>query len=316
MGLADSLAARPAGTEARPTRASASPLFVRPRDAGSLVIDLIRRSLLDSRRHAASDRPISSASVGNLMFKTLGVIQVRPEAGQAGSKIGRKLGGQSLLELVVRRVTDCQRLDGVVVMACDGDEEAQIRQLVPPDVPVLAAAGRDPLANFAAAALRFQARSVVRLCAHNPFIDPVLIDRLVSTADAHPECDYISYCCADGRPAILTQLGVFAEWCSAAALVRADREARRAADRQHVTAYLYSHPELFNVRLIRLPAELDRDDLRLKIDFEEDFEHAQVIFEALGPDEWDWQRIADLVDSQPALRKRMAFLNRTTAAAV
>jgi spore coat polysaccharide biosynthesis protein SpsF (cytidylyltransferase family) len=70
---------------------------------------------------------------------------------------------------------------------------------------------------------------------------------------------------------------------------------------------------MFNVRLIPLPPELDRDDLRLKIDFEEDWEHAQVIFEALGHDEWDWQHVADLLDSQPALRKRMAVLNRAKA---
>jgi len=247
------------------------------------------------------------------MPKTFGIVQVRRESGQSNSKIGRKLAGKSLLELVVRRVTDCQRLHGVVVAATDDEQYQQIRQLVPPDVPVFAAAGRDPLATFVAAIDHFDARSVVRLCAHNPFIDPVLIDRLVTTADAHPNCDYISYRCADGRPAILTQLGVVAEWCSAESLRRAHREARRAADRDHVTAYLYSHPELFNVRLIPLPPELDRDDLRLKIDFEEDWEHAQVIFDALGPDEWDWQRIADLLDSQPALRKRMAVLNRATA---
>jgi spore coat polysaccharide biosynthesis protein SpsF len=247
------------------------------------------------------------------MLNTLGIVQVRRESQDSDLKVGRKLGGKSLLELVVRRVTDCQRLDGVVVVLGDSEQDERVRQLVPPDVPIFVGSQRDALARLVAAVDEFGAKSAVRVCADNPFIDPVLIDRLVSTADAHPACDYISYCCADGRPAILTQLGVFAEWCSALSLRRANREARRAADRENVTGYLYAHPELFNVRLIPLPPELDRDDLRLKIDFEEDWEHAQVIYEALGPDEWDWQRIADLLDNQPALRKRMAVLNRETA---
>jgi spore coat polysaccharide biosynthesis protein SpsF len=247
------------------------------------------------------------------MLKTLGIVQVRRESGPLESKVGRKLGGKSLLELVVRRVTDCQRLDGVVVVFTGEDSDELIRQLVPPDVPIFAGVKRDPLATFAAALDEFPARAIVRVCADNPFIDPVLIDRLVSTADAHPHCDYISYCCANGRPAILTQLGLFAEWCSAESLRLAQREAQRAADREQVTGFLYAHPERFSVRLIPLPAELDRDDLRLRIDVEEDWEHAQVIFEALGPGEWDWQRIADLLDHQPALRKRMAVLNRATA---
>ncbi len=247
------------------------------------------------------------------MLNTLGIVEVCFDAGHIDSKVGRKLGGKSLLEWVVRRVTDCQRLDGVVVLLCGPHRGDGIRQLVPPDVTVFAPAGRDPLARFAAALDDFDARAVVRVCADHPFVDPVLIDRLVSTADAHPNCDYISYCRGDGRPAILTQVGLLAEWCSVEALRRANHEARRAADRKHVTGYLYGHPELFNVRLIPLPPELDREDLRLKVDFEEDWEHAQVIYEALGPHEWDWQRIADLLDNQPDLRKRMAVLNRAKA---
>jgi spore coat polysaccharide biosynthesis protein SpsF len=244
------------------------------------------------------------------MFNTLGLVQVQRESGQHSKKIGRKLGGKSVLEWVVRRFTDCQRLDAVVVVPAAADQYEQIRRLVPSDVGVLESICDDPLTNVAAAMERFPSRCVVRLCAENPFVDPVLIDRLVTTAEAHPGCDYISYCCADGRPAILTQLGVFAEWCSSAALQRAARESRSPAQRQQVTAYLYAHPELFNVRLIRLPAELDRSDLRLKIDHEEDWDHAQVIFDALGSHEWDWQHIADLLAGQPVLRERMAVLNR------
>jgi spore coat polysaccharide biosynthesis protein SpsF len=242
--------------------------------------------------------------------KSLGVIQVTTDRVPADPKIGRKLGGKSLLELVVRRITDCQRLEGVVVVLGSGDPDERIRRLVPPDVPTWISSKPDPLARLVDAIDEFRAPSVVRVCADNPFIDPVLVDRLVSTADTHPNCDYISYCSADGRPAILTHLGLFAEWCSAEALRRACREARRPNDREAVTSYLYAHPELFNVRLIPLPAELDRDDVRLKIDFEEDWEHAQAIYEALGSDEWDWRRIADLLDHQPALRQRMAVLNR------
>lgn len=248
------------------------------------------------------------------MFKTLGIVEVRADAGQGDAKISRKLGGKSLLEFVVRRVTDCQCLDKVIVVPADARQAERIMRLVPADVEICTSNQRDALGRFAVALERYQPRAVVRVCADHPFVDPVLVDRLITTADAHPNCDYIGYCRADGRPAILTQLGVSAEWCTAAALLRANDRAKRLTEREHVTSFLYGHPELFNVRLIPLPTELDRDDLRLKIDFEEDWDHAEVLYEALGHDEWDWQRIADLLDSQPALRDRMASLNRAKAA--
>ena len=86
--------------------------------------------------------------------------------------------------------------------------------------------------------------------------------------------------------------------------------ARSQFDREHVTRYLYSHPEKFNLRLIPAPAEIDREDVRLTVDLDEDWDHALAIYEALGPERLDWQRIARLLDHQPALRSRMAALNR------
>jgi spore coat polysaccharide biosynthesis protein SpsF (cytidylyltransferase family) len=62
--------------------------------------------------------------------------------------------------------------------------------------------------------------------------------------------------------------------------------------------------------LIPAPHQLDRDDVRLAVEGEEDWDNTQDIFDALGPDT-DWQRIAGLLDHQPGLRKRMETLNRT-----
>jgi spore coat polysaccharide biosynthesis protein SpsF (cytidylyltransferase family) len=64
------------------------------------------------------------------------------------------------------------------------------------------------------------------------------------------------------------------------------------------------------VRLLSAPAEIDREDLRLTVDSEEDWDHALTIYDALGPEWLDWRRIARLLDHQPALRSRMAALNR------
>jgi spore coat polysaccharide biosynthesis protein SpsF (cytidylyltransferase family) len=64
---------------------------------------------------------------------------------------------------------------------------------------------------------------------------------------------------------------------------------------------------------------LDRDDVRLVIEGEEDWEHVQEIVEALGQDNLDWRTLAELLKYQPGLRGNMARLNRAeeaTAAAL
>ena len=79
-------------------------------------------------------------------------------------------------------------------------------------MPVFFGEGDDALARFGKALEQYPAEAVVRVRGDNVFIDPGLIDRLVTTAESHPSCDYVSYCSRDGQPAILSPVNVYAEW--------------------------------------------------------------------------------------------------------
>ena len=247
------------------------------------------------------------------MAGTLGIVEVDTSlVGPASlSLVSRRLGGKPLLEWIVRRVTDSLFLDRVVVVV-DATMEDTVRALTPQDISIFVSRQPDMLGRFAAAAREFDAHQLVRVGLDNPFVDPALIDRLVCTANTHPGCDYIGYYSHDGQPAVQTKLGVFAEWARADAIFQAEALATIDVDRQHVTRYLYSHPELFQLRLIPVPPQLDRQDVRLSIGGEEDWENAQRILDARGPENLGWQEIAGLLDSQPRIRQHMASLDEVS----
>ncbi len=244
------------------------------------------------------------------MVTTLGIVEV-PDLGLSGSDqisfAGRQLGGRPLLDWVIRRATDSLLLDRVVVLFSP-QQETSLRQLIPSDVSVVVSRQPDALGRFAAACREFDATKVVRIRLDCPFVDPELIDRLICTANAHPGCDYIGYCVGSGEPTVRSRLGMFAEWCRTEAVYDSDATAV-GSDRREVTRFILSHAEIFQLRLIPVPPQLDRPDLRLTIAGEEDWENVYTILEALGPDDLDWQAIACLLDQQPALRQRMADLN-------
>lgn len=233
---------------------------------------------------------------GGRVHQTLGIVQPRGGAPPWNDLLARKLGGYSWLAWVVHRLADCQRLDRVIVVIGDSPDERALAELVPPNVPVVVGQRKDVLSRFVTALDEFPAHAVVRVCADSPLIDPVLIDRLVADAEGHPRADYISYSSRDGSPVVQSSLGILAEWCRASSLRRADREALDPLDRAEVTRFLYTHPERFQVRLLPAPPQLDREDVRLALNFAEDWERAETIFETLGPDRLDWRRVAGLVD--------------------
>ena len=248
------------------------------------------------------------------MLRTLGVVDVPPRNSSANLALNtlaaRSFGGKPLVEWIVRRLTDAMLLEHVALIAVGPDHARWLRRVVPANATVFTAdETSDPIARLASAIREFGADAIVRVPVDHAFIDPALVDRLIAKAESHRHCDYLSYCSTRGGTPLLKQLGVVAEWFRAATVQRADQEARFPEERADLSRFVRSHPELFHLRLLPLPERLDRDDLRLAISGEDDWDHAQMILDALGPDNLEWQQIAKLLDEHPALRERMAVLN-------
>ena len=106
------------------------------------------------------------------MLKTMGVVQSCFQSPRFRANATRRLGGQPLLEWVVRRVTDSIRLDGVIVVACDAAEHCWLSKLVPLDVPVFLSDHPDAMVGLLRALEEYRAEAVVRVHGDNPFIDP------------------------------------------------------------------------------------------------------------------------------------------------
>jgi spore coat polysaccharide biosynthesis protein SpsF len=253
------------------------------------------------------------------MLKHLAIVQIDDECGLGTSLSGsstlpasavamRRLGGKSVVEWLVRRVSDAQQVEGVIVVLPEKPEYLWVADLVPLDVPVHFSKKADPLGRLVEAASEYPCESLVRVSPENPLCDPTLIDRLLITAQRNPNCDYIGYCLSDGSPAYNSSLGLFVEWFRTAALMKAERESKAPADRYQVGRSMLAYPDLFNLRLLPVPGSLNREDIRLSVTRDEDWEHLLAILEAVGADQLDWQEVIQLIDHQPHL----LLVRRTT----
>lgn len=231
----------------------------------------------------------------------------------------RCLAGQTLVNWVLRRASEAQQLHGLVVSLSPEWDTPALRAAVPGNVRWHVARYSDSLARMRGLASWYGAETgqsvdgLVQLRIDCPLLDPCLLDRLITSAQDLNETDYVTYRSSHGGSSLHAQLGFFAEYIRVSALDRMHQLRPSAEDRLSPGAFLLSHPELFQLRLLALPAPLDRDDLRLSMKHAEDWEHAEQIVEALGHDRLDWQRIVALLEQQPVVRERMATLNRHEA---
>lgn len=164
----------------------------------------------------------------------------------------------------------------------------------------------DVLARFIGAAEAFGLERIIRVCSDNPFLQAETFHTLLAEHDARGG-DYVSYAFADGRPTIKSHLGLFAELTTLDALRRAAAATDEKLYHEHVTIYLYTHPDDFRVHLLPLPVELEgRLDLRFTLDTQEDFTLLQTLYASFcRHTDGSLGALLQLVEAHPEYRSRM-----------
>ena len=94
--------------------------------------------------------------------------------------------------------------------------------------------------------------------------------------------------------------GLDTEVFTMAALTKAWHEAHEPCEREHVTPYLYGHPETFNLAFIA--GRTDYSHYRWTLDTIEDFELLSAIYAYFdGADEFSWRDVIQLMEREPRL---------------
>ena len=148
------------------------------------------------------------------------------------------------------------------------------------------------LDRFIRAAATFGLDRFIRVCSDNPFLRPDSFLTFFAEHDARP-ADYIAY--------------GFAELTTADALRRAAAATQEKLYIEHVTIYLYTHPEAFSIRLLPLPDELEgRLDLRFTLDTMEDFTLLQELYATFYEQtDRSVHALLRLVEAHPEYRAKM-----------
>lgn len=140
----------------------------------------------------------------------------------------------------------------------------------------------DVLRRFIEAAETFNSQQIIRICSDNPFLELNSIQRLIEFAAINPQYDYISFN-VNGTPSIKTHYGFWTEFVTLNALKKVNSLTNEFLYHEHVTNFIYTHPEYFNYYLLDTPSILvSHNKIRLTIDTETDFINAQSIYNELN----------------------------------
>ena len=194
------------------------------------------------------------------------VVQARLGSTRLPGKILKPFyGNQSILDLMVHKLSAISNIPVIIATTNSVINEPIEKKALALGVKCFRGEENDVLKRFIDVAEYFDIQGIFRICSDNPFLDVHAARQLVEIA--MKSCnDYISFD-IDGTPSIKTHFGFWGEFVTLDALKRVIGFTDDLLYREHVTNYIYSHPELFNIQLT--------------IDTLEDFSVAQRIYRDL-----------------------------------
>lgn len=236
------------------------------------------------------------------------IIQARTGSTRLHNKILLPFyGEQRIIDILISNIKQACP-DKTIVLATTNRPQDDVLAEVAHQAGILCYRGDEDnvLDRFIRAAEAFGIERFIRVCSDNPFLRPDSFRVFFKEHDACP-ADYIAYGFADGRPTIKSHLGLFAELTTTDALRRAAAATQEKLYIEHVTIYLYTHPEEFKVRLLPLPDELEgRFDLRFTLDTMEDFTLLQELYATFyEKTDRSVHALLQLVEAHPEYREKM-----------
>ena len=215
-------------------------------------------------------------------------------------KVLRVLGDATVLGHVVRRLLACSSLTRVVVATTrEAVDDAVCREAISLGALVTRGSEDDVLGRFVQALDEHGGDVGVRITSDCPFIDPALIDRGVRRLLASdPPPDYLSNTLLRTYPR-----GYDFEVFLVEALRTAAREALAPGEREHVTSFLYRHPDRFRLESLERPDPRGSAEWRVTLDTPEDWDVIRALFDRLAPANqlFGLDELERLVAREPAL---------------
>lgn len=223
------------------------------------------------------------------------IVQARMGSSRFPGKVLADLAGRPLIAHAMARAMATPGVDELVVATTTAAADDVLAALCGRmGVPVFRGSEPDVLDRVYQATRRHACDAVMRVTADCPLLDP-LVSGLVVARFREGDVDYAS----NVHPRTFPD-GLDTEVFAVAALERAWREARLPAEREHVTPYFRSHPEIFRCANVAYSADLSAH--RWTVDEPRDLELLRAFHRRLGQGDapfFGMQEILRLLEREP-----------------
>lgn len=237
-----------------------------------------------------------TASIPDAFVPCMIIVQARLGSTRLPGKVLKPILGKPMLCYQIERLRRLQGVQGIIVATTTNPQDQPLVDFCMREgLHYVRGSEDDVLSRYVAACEAFGLDIVVRITSDCPIIDPSIIQKgLALFLQNYANLDYLSICHERTYP-----IGMDFEIIRVSALKKAFYEAQTAAEKEHVTPYIWKHPEHF--RLANLQQMINQSSYRLTVDTHEDLELVERIVTSLYPKnpEFTLKDVIGLLEEHP-----------------
>lgn len=205
-------------------------------------------------------------------------IQARMTSSRLPGKVMLPALGKPMLSLMVERLRRVG--EGLPIILCTTSKETDdVLEDLAGEMDILCYRGSedDVMSRVLEAAQFFNVQHIVETTGDCPLIDPEVMDKLIQYYFDNA-LDYASNNYKRSYP-----MGMDTQIYATSVLADAYERCTSDEEREHVSLFIYRHPEIYRLGWIEAPPEFYDPYLRLTLDTQEDLKLIRKIFESLYP---------------------------------
>ena len=200
------------------------------------------------------------------------IIQARCGSTRFPNKVFADIDGKPLLWHVVDRLKYAKRIDEIIVATTLNPKDNKIEKWCQTEnVKCFRGSEDDVLNRYYCTSVEFPSDAIVRVTADDPFKEPEVIDRVINKL-----IDEKLDLATNNFPPSFPE-GLDCEVFTFRVLELMEKSTNDAFEREHVTQYVYHHPEKFKIGNVVSDKQLS--SYRWTIDNQEDYEMVKAVYE-------------------------------------
>ena len=227
-------------------------------------------------------------------MKVVAIVQARMGSTRLPGKVMMSIGGYTLIELLLMRLSESIEVDEIVVATSEHtNNKALIDHVRSLGFRCEEGSENDVLERYYVTAVKCSADVIIRITADCPLIDSAMVDECVKEFK-RSGVDYFS----NNHPESFPD-GLDVEVFSFSALSQAHQEASSSIDREHVTPYIR---DCNKFSIGEMVCNEDHSDKRWTVDEPADFNVVKNVFDSFLPNvNFSWLEVLKLFNSRPEL---------------